>query len=258
VKRAPDSHKGENGKIAVVGGSQFIHGAPLMNLLAAEATGVDTLSVCLPACHAEVAKQATTNVFVHSFLSDELTADDAEEILELLATIDCAVIGSGISRESPSVKALMTILGVCSCPLVLDATALQPKTLELVRGKNAVLTPHLAELERMELDASELKAQAGESGVVICLKGPTDRIAGPGGKYEEISGGNAGLTVGGTGDALAGLIAGLMAQNIPAFDATVMGCTIMKRAATLLYPDKGYAFTTRDVIALIPQLLHTY
>lgn len=258
MKRESDSHKGENGKIAVVGGSEFIHGAPIINLLAAEATGVDTLSLCLPACHAEVAKNATTNVFVHPFRKDDLSADETEDILELLATIDCAVIGSGISRDSASVKALMTILGVCSCPLVLDATALQPQTLELVRGKNAVLTPHLAELERMEVDADDLQTQAGENGVVICLKGQTDRVAGPGGKYKEISGGNAGLTVGGTGDALAGVIAGVIAQGIPAFEATVMGCTIMKRAATLLYADKGYAFTARDVITQIPHLLHTY
>lgn len=258
MERRSDSHKGENGKIAIVGGSRHIHGAPILNLLAAESTGVDTLSVCLPACHEEVAKQATTNVFVHPFTGDDLSVRDTENILELLATIDCAVIGSGIARDTESVKALMTILGVCSCPLVLDATALQPKTLELVRGKNAVLTPHLAELERMEVDPDDLKAQAGESGVVLCLKGPVDHIAGPGGKYAEIEGGNAGLTVGGTGDTLAGLIAGLMAQGIPAFDATVMGCTIMKRAAADLYPQYGYAFSARDVIARIPHLIHSY
>jgi len=67
MQRSPDSHKGENGKVAVVGGSRHMHGAPLLAALAAEASGVDLVFVCLPACHEEVAKETSLNIQVHPF-----------------------------------------------------------------------------------------------------------------------------------------------------------------------------------------------
>ena len=93
--------------------------------------------------------------------------------------------------------------------------------------------------------------------MTILLKGPIDRIASSDGTMREIRGGNAGLTVGGTGDALAGLIAGLMAQRLPPTDACILASTIIKRAGTVLFHEKGHAYTTRDVIMQIPHLLQT-
>jgi len=84
-----------------------------------------------------------------------------------------------------------------------------------------------------------------------------DTVFAPDGRRMELRGGNAGLTVGGTGDALAGLIAGLIAQKLNPFEASVTAGTIIKRAGTVLFPEKGYAYTTRDVIREIPHLLHT-
>ena len=139
--------------------------------------------------------------------------------------------------------------------MVLDATALQPNTVEIVSGKNAVLTPHLGELERMQFTLEDLPDVAEDSGLVFIVKGPTDHIFGPDGT-EEIEGGNAGLTVGGTGDGLAGLIAGLIAQKMEPFDAAVMASRIIKQAGTTLEKTKGYAYTTAEVIAEIPELLH--
>lgn len=228
-----------------------------MNMLAAEKSGVDTISLCLPRCHEEVAKNSSLNVFVHPFTGDELTKKDVKSILELLATIDCAVLGSGIAREKEHVDVLMEIISECSCPMVLDATALQPETLEVISGKTSVLTPHMAELERMGLHLEDLPALAKKTGAVFCVKGETDHVIGPEG-HQDVSGGNAGLTVGGTGDALAGLIAGLIAQGTEPFEAAVMGTRIIKRAGTLLYPNNGYAYGTRAVIEQIPHLIHTY
>ncbi|MFH0851123.1 MAG: NAD(P)H-hydrate dehydratase, partial [Candidatus Peregrinibacteria bacterium] len=233
-----------------------MHGAPLFAALAAEASGADLIFVSLPKCHAEVAKATSLNFQVHPFGNDDLAAGDTPAILELLATLDCAVVGPGIAHgNTKSFKALLTIVAESPCRLILDATALQPETLELVRGKSAVLTPHLAELERMNLTVADLSQQAGNAGAVIFLKGPTDTIAGPDGSLTELTGGNAGLTVGGTGDALAGLIAGLMAQGMEPLDAAKTAGTVMKRAAEELFAEYGNAFGTRRVINEIPKML---
>lgn len=258
MERAADSHKGENGRVAIIGGSAAMHGAPLFSALAAEQTGVDLLYICLPACHADAAKQAGLNFQVQPFQGDELANSDTEAILELLATMDSAVIGPGIGRDSGQLQAMADIVAAASCQLVLDASALQPGVLDLVRGKGAVLTPHLGELERMQIDPEDLSDTATEYQATLLLKGQTDRIASPDSPVVEVSGGNAGLTVGGTGDVLAGIIAGLLAQGMQPAAACRRATTLMKHAADTLYPRKGYAFTATDIIGEIAPLLHAY
>jgi len=256
MQREPNSHKGENGKVAVVGGSRHMHGAPLLSALAAEASGVDLIYVALPDWHENVAKDTSLNFQIYPFMSDDLSEDDVKPVLELLATMDSAVLGPGIDHANEdSKKALFEIIEGASCSLVLDAAALQEETLGLVRKKTAVLTPHLGELERMKTNEKSLAEDAQEFEAVILLKGPTDQIFGPGGKSETVEGGNAGLTVGGTGDALAGLIAGLIAQKVEPFEAAVMGAEVMKAAADRLEEEKGFAFTTMDVIGEIPEVI---
>lgn len=255
MQRSPSSHKGDNGKVAIVGGSRYIHGAPIFNALAAQASGVDTISICLPRCHEETAKHHILNAFVHPFQGDLITDADIEPILELIAPLDCVVLGSGIARTGERVHALEEIIASSTTPMVLDATALQENTLELVRGKQAVLTPHLGELERMNIDENDLQDIANEYQAVIVLKGQVDRIVSSH-STEEVGGGNAGLTVGGTGDVLAGLIAGLIAQGMAAVDAAVDACTIMKRAGEELFEEKGYSYTAGDVVERIPMFLN--
>lgn len=255
MHRDAHSHKGDNGKVAVIGGSRFIHGAPIFNALAAESSGIDTLSLCVPRCHEEAAKSHMLNAFVHAFHGDQLSDADTEPILELIAPLDCVVIGSGIARTGERVQALEDIVASSTCPMVLDATALQRNTVELVSGKIAVLTPHLGELERMGFTPEDLPAVTADSGLIIVVKGHTDSVFGPD-VAEEIDGGNAGLTVGGTGDALAGLIAGLIAQKMEPFEATVTACRIIKDAGETLFKTYGYAYTAFHVIGEIPKLLH--
>lgn len=252
MPRSPDSHKGENGKVAVVGGSLLQHGAPLFSALAAEAAGVDLLFVALPRCHTEVAKQQSLNFQLRPFAGDELESSDIDVLLRTLATVDAAVIGPGLARTESTLRAIRELIESAPCPLVLDASALQPWTLQAARGKDAMVTPHLGELERMGISRDEIATIAKQSGVTIHLKGPTDHIASPDGSVEDIEGGNAGLSVGGTGDALAGLIAGLRAQNFPAADACRLASITIKRSGDVLREAQGFSYTTREIITHIP------
>lgn len=256
--RSPVSHKGENGSVAIIGGSRFQHGAPLFSALAAEASGVDLLYVFVPFSHTEAAKQTSLNFQVHPFgtpSSDELSSLDRTMIVELLATMDAVVIGPGLSRSASSLSSVQALLEACPCPVIADATALQVTTLAALAGKHAVLTPHLGELERMELSPKEVSVAAKKYGCTFLLKGPEDTVVSEDGIIKTVKGGNAGLTVGGTGDALAGLTAGLIAQGVPHADACVIASTVIKKAGDELFQDVGFSYTTADVIRRIPRFL---
>lgn len=240
----------------MIGGSLHQHGAPIFSALAAEASGVDLVFLALPKIHESVARMQSLNFQVHPFRGDELEKQDVAALLEMLATVDCAVMGPGLSRTPAALKVIRELIESAPCPLVLDASALQSWTLDAVAGKTAVVTPHLGELERMGVEPDTIDDAAKKSGAVIHLKSQTDRIA-DGKTVEEVSGGNAGLTVGGTGDALAGLIAGLIAQGMKPTEACVMASTVIKRAGTLLFHEFGNAYGTRRVIEQIPHLLQT-
>ena len=241
--------------MAIIGGSRHMHGAPLFAALSAEATGVDLLYVCLPACHEEQAKSVGLNMMVYPFQGNELYEVDREPILELLATMDCAVIGPGIARTKESIAALSDIVAEAQCTLILDASALQKGTLKAVQGKSTILTPHLGELERMEIETDTLSDVAKEAEATILLKGPTDTIVSADGNISEVQGGNAGLTVGGTGDVLAGCIAGLVAQGEEHTAACIRASTLVKKSGELLLKEIGYAYTATDVIETLSHLL---
>jgi NAD(P)H-hydrate epimerase len=275
MDRSPTSHKGQNGVVAVVGGSLTMHGAPTFAALAAEAAGVDLIHPCIPERHETVIRSFSPNFICHTFRNDDLGKSDVSAVEEVLKLCCSAVIGPGLASFESAQKAMKQIITNATIPLVVDGAALQPWTFDALNpstgsggaGKPAVLTPHAGELARMQgvvlknKSHEELKdlicTIAKERGLVILLKGAVDIIAGPKG-CSEVSGGNAGLTKGGTGDVLAGLIAGLIALRVDPEKACVMATTIVKRAAEELAKEKGFAFTTLDVIQQIPQLLHTY
>lgn len=256
--RRPDSHKGENGSVAVVGGSRHQHGAPLFAALAAEASGSDLLYVWLPEIHADIGRSQSLNFQVHSFggaKSDEIGGTDRRRLLEFLATIDVAVIGPGLPRTPSSLRSIMELLEEAPCPMVCDASALQPTTLAAVSGRHAVLTPHLGELERMGIALKDLPSLAREHRCTFLAKGIVDTIVDEQGNKTEIPGGNPGLTVGGTGDALAGLVAGLIAQGMDHAEACALASSAVKQAGDQLFPDFGYAYTTAHVIRILPKFL---
>ena len=255
MQRKPSSHKGQNGTVAIIGGSRAMHGAPLLAALAAEASGVDLIHVCLPVCHTEVAKQTSLNFFVHPFAGDALHAKDASGIVELLSAVNSAVIGCGATENTAH---LQPVIEQCPCTMVLDAGALQEQTLAWVHGKEAILTPHSGEWDRMGLSKSAPEDIAAEHAVTIFHKGPEDTVAYKDGRTDTLTGGNAGLTVGGTGDVLAGLVGGLLAQGADTKKACLFAGNVMKKAGEELFKEKGYAYRAVDIVKMIPECLHQF
>lgn len=267
MRRSPASHKGENGTVAVIGGSHRFHGAPIFTALAAEHSGVDMVYPVIHSCNETVTKAASPAFIVRTFKDASLTEKETQGIIALLKDMHAAVLGPGLAETKENEMALASIVANAACALVLDARALRPGILRKIRkDATVVLTPHLGELEhitgkslsdipRKEVTAL-VKLLAQETHTTVVLKGQVDFLCSADGKTATVKGGNAGLTKGGTGDALAGLIAGLIAQGMEPFRASALACVIIKKAADDLYPSKGFAYSTLDVIHAIPKTLH--
>ena len=146
---------------------------------------------------------------------------------------------------------------------IIDAGALQMMDTALI-PKNAILTPHHKEFEQLLQKGESGKREAGSNKVqiqefakkyncMVLLKGEVDMVS-DGEKIQEISGGNAGMTKGGTGDVLAGLIAALACKNDP-WVATIAGSYINKAAGENLFGKVGYFFNASDLADEIPKVM---
>jgi NAD(P)H-hydrate epimerase len=150
-------------------------------------------------------------------------------------------------------------------PLLLDADAL--KALGVVGKKlfdnSTVVTPHAGEFQAvsgklpsrdMTVRPGEVKALASRTGAVVLLKGHTDIIS-DGERVKLNDTGNPGMTVGGTGDVLSGIVAGLMAQGVSGFRAAVAGAFVNGAAGDFAQQQYGYHLTPTDLLDHIPRIL---
>ncbi|NCB09289.1 MAG: hypothetical protein EOM73_14130, partial [Bacteroidia bacterium] len=136
---------------------------------------------------------------------------------------------------------------------VLDAGALQMLDLDYLPN-NCILTPHRLEMELLEKKAETKKSRQQLETVVLIKKGRVDEVWQNNHCQTKISGGNAGLTKGGSGDALAGLIAGLFCYNEPLI-AAEYGSKVLKQAGDDLFKNRGPFFTTTQLVKQIPETL---
>lgn len=262
-KRFKISHKGQNGRVLVVGGSKDYSGAPAIAALSSLKSGSDIAVVACPSIVSTVIMSYSPDLIVKSLTDDLITPKDLDKILELSTNADSLVIGCGIGREDETADALNNIIEKVDKPVVIDADALKIIDPELIKKSDveSVLTPHSAEFNALfSVKIPELLKQRIETVVkvsksydaTVVLKGATDIIA----FNDEIklnATGNPGMTVGGTGDCLAGLIGGLIAQGHHAFEAAFLGAYVNGRAGDLAAEDYGYNFTTSDMLNYIPK-----
>lgn len=251
-----DSHKGDNGKVMIIGGSKLFHAASLWPL--------------------EIASRIVDMVFYASVpennqLVHEIKKDWAggivvarERIADYMQEADAVLIGPGLPREEgveegdDDTKALTEDL-LKKYPTkrwVIDGGSLQVMDPKLIPA-NAILTPHHKEFERLfgvvgtEASCMEMTQKYN---CVIVLKGEEDIICSPI-QCVRVSGGNAGMTKGGTGDVLAGLVVSLYAQNADPFLAATCSSYINKKAAESLSQKVGIYFNATDLVGEIPKVM---
>lgn len=238
----PSSHKGQNGKVLLIGGSELFHAASRWSLDVL-ASMVDMVFYSSVPVNNELIVQAKGEFW------DGVVVPRGE-VENYLAEADVILIGPGMEREAETTKITNELLAKYpQKKWVLDAGALQMMDPRLL-NEHCIITPHQGELARLLESSSELI----KTGVTILLKGQKDRVYNQN-EEEWVEGGNAGMTKGGTGDALAGLVAGLYVFTNKPFAAALVGSFVNKMAGDRLYARVGPFFKTSQLVSEIPVVL---
>ena len=253
------SHKGDWGKLLVVGGSPGLTGALALAATAALRIGAGLVRIGLPrSLHPILAAKVTSAMTIPLPEGEDgqLLRIAADEVLGRFGDWDALVLGPGLGRFPECERLVMSLLGRWRGPLVLDADALNalaawgadswvPRVREIRaagRAGGAVLTPHLGEMSRLTgRNMEELRADPVEVarewatrwGATLVLKGAPSVTAGPDGRVWVNPTGNSGLATGGSGDVLSGVIGALLGQGMPGPEAAVLGCYLHGLAADL-------------------------
>jgi len=265
--RPAESHKGDFGKLLVIGGSETYSGAPALVALAALRTGVDLTYIAASEKTAYAISCMTPNVITIKLKDAHLNPDNVSQIRQYLEKSTATVIGPGLGLHEETKKAVGEIVAAAEeigIPLLLDADGLKAFA-EFKRPLQTplVLTPHAGEYtiltskelpSNLEEKAERVKKTAARLNAVILLKGNTDIIS-DGKKVRLNSTGNPGMTVGGTGDVLSGVVGGFMAQQTEAFEAAVAGAFINGAAGDFVKSEKGYHMMPTDLLDWIPKVI---
>ena len=264
TSREAATHKGQNGNVLVVGGNNEYSGAPALAALSSLRSGVDMSIVACPTSVASTIRSYSPDLIVKGLSDKYINFDDTSRILELSKKADSMVIGCGIGIEEETRLALNEMIEKIQNPIVIDADALKILDSDLIseHRHEIVLTPHKAEFKAFfGVDIPEKLSQkidivleySKEYGCTVVLKGNVDIIS-DGEAIRLNATGNPGMTVGGTGDVLAGLIGGLLAQGHNAYESAYLGAFINGAAGDIAKKEYGYNFLASDVIKYIPMV----
>ncbi|MFB6209697.1 MAG: NAD(P)H-hydrate dehydratase [Candidatus Nanohaloarchaea archaeon] len=252
LDRDPDSHKGENGKVGIIGGSKDFTGAPSLSAKAALRTGCDLAKILTSEYSRSVVAGFSENFIVDSHPSGYLDERGMEKAEELQDWSDCCVIGPGLG--DPDDDTIRQMVSEASKPLIIDAEAIQPALdAELY---DAVFTPHRGEAEVIRERFTSIQDFVDEKEVVVVVKGQVDRIYSPEG-VEANDTGDPTMTVGGTGDVLTGIIASLVSQGLDPEEAARLGCWIDGKAGELASEEYGNGALATDMIENIPEVIES-
>ncbi|MDI6708174.1 MAG: NAD(P)H-hydrate dehydratase [Candidatus Thermoplasmatota archaeon] len=264
-KPEKDSKKGDNGRVLVIGGGPYT-GAPALAASAAYRTGVDLVHLAVPSAIYQITASYSPNFIVHSVDREILTQNAIGKILELAEKVDSVVIGPGLGNAKETKVAIKELVAKITLPLVIDANAFDAIKLHNIKNKTGVVTPHSKEFKKLtgqafpkELDKriSSVEKFAKQVKMVILLKAPIDIISN-GSKTKLSYTGNEAMTVGGTGDVLAGIVAALLAKKVEPFRAACMGAFINGHAGDLVFKEKSYSLLATDIIEKIPMVLKEF
>lgn len=267
VPRIATSKKGDNGIVLVVGGNRIYHGAPLLASLAALRSGTDLVYTAVPRSNIVATRSFSPNIIALPLPDDKLTVGSSNRLLAVIPKRpDSAAIGMGMTIAKPA--ALLTIIkGLLArgSKLVLDASALIPSMLDEISGTETIITPHIGEYKRIfgenlpdsEVERiSNIQKCAKQYRIVILLKGWIDIIS-DGERVGINRTHNCAMTVGGTGDILTGIVAGLLTKVKP-FEASLLGSYFNGVAGNLAYKRIGLHLAATDLLEDLPTAMKPF
>jgi len=265
--RPREVHKGDFGRLLVVGGSEVFSGAPALVAMAALRVGVDLTYIAAPEKTARAISSMSPALITVKLEGKHLNSRNVPTIKQYLETSTAVVMGPGLGLHGETKETVGEILKMIEkerIPLLLDADGI--KAFAEFRGEAGfplVLTPHAGEYEiltgkklpkDLEQRGEKLQKTAGKLGATILLKGPVDVISD--GKRVKLNfTGNPGMTVGGTGDVLSGIVGTFLAQGADPFEAAVAGAFVNGAAGDFVWSEKGYHMVPTDILEWIPNVI---
>ena len=265
--RPPGVHKGDFGRLLLVGGSEVFSGAPALVAMAALRAGVDLTYIAAPEKTARAISSMSPALITVKLEGKHLNSRNTSIIKQYLETSTAVVIGPGLGlhRETKgAVEEIMKLTEEEKIPLLLDADGLKAFA-EFKRKVDwpLVLTPHAGEYEiltgrklpkDLEERVEKVQKTARKLGATILLKGPVDVIS-DGKRVKFNFTGNPGMTVGGTGDVLSGIVGAFLAQGADPFEAAVAGAFVNGAAGDFVWSEKGYHMVPTDILEWIPRVI---
>lgn len=262
--RKKTSHKGDNGKVLVVGGSREYTGAAALAGLAALRSGCDLVTIAAPKKVAWAINALSPDLITLKVKCEHLTTKNTAEIIKVSKNYDVVLIGNGISLKSA--KFVKKLVKKIKKPLVMDADAI--KSVSLKDVNSAIITPHSKEMEillknsgygkLLEIKDHKLLIKNLQRLVkdnVLLIKGRTDIILSQE-RFVLNHSGNAAMTKAGTGDVLAGLCAGFLAQCKDPMKSAAAAAWINGHVGDLLAKRKhGPIFLASDMVEEIRKII---
>lgn len=264
--RNPWAHKGNFGKVLLLCGSRGYTGAAYFAAMGALRCGAGLVFLGVPeSIYAiEAVKLNEPIVFPLPDAEGKLSVEAVPEILNRLPQMDTVLVGCGLGQSEGAWLVVKAVLENAKCPVVLDADGINlvSKHMDILRRREypTVLTPHEGEFSRMGGTVggdsmASAAAFAAEYGCILVLKGHRTCISDGQFGYQNQTG-NPGMAVGGSGDVLAGMIAGLIGQGIDPLEASACGVWLHGAAGDLCAAEMGqYPMLPSDMLDKILRLM---
>ena len=259
LDRDPESHKGQNGEVLVIGGGPYT-GAPALAARSALRAGADLVRVACPRTVARELQGYSENLIVRSFDGDNLAPLHVEELLDLARRHDTVVLGPGLGDEDTTLDAVVEFLEGYDGTAVVDADALSVIS-DVETDADLLCTPHQGEFRAIGGETAEdwrerasLVADfAAEHDLTVLLKGAADVVSD--GETTRVNRtGNPGMTVGGTGDVLAGVV-GALAATQPPRHAAAIGAYVTGTAGDLVVEERGHGLVATDLLDAVARAI---
>jgi NAD(P)H-hydrate epimerase len=268
--RAADAHKGDAGRVLVIGGSPGLTGAPALTGLGAARAGAGLVTVGIAEPLQPLLAAKLTEVMTLPLAADPgatISLHALDTIVDWSGRVDAIALGPGLSQQGNVGELVEALVRVIETPLVVDADALNvlARRAHVLEDRDApiILTPHPGELGRLlDLSIGEIQEDrlgmarraADQFNAVVVLKGAATVIAEPGGEAWINPFANPGMASGGMGDVLTGVIAALLAGGADPMSAAVAGVYLHSLAGEICVEELGpQGFLALDVAARLPR-----
>ena len=245
LERPQDVHKGQNGKVLVIAGSEKFTGAPALTAESALRSGADLVKI-FTAEKARPVVQGYSQDFIVESYGEKFDKESLEKARKLEEWADITVIGPGLKADEEAVKKFSETAE----NLVVDAEAIEAC---LESSKN-VFTPHSGEAELIRKKYGSLRNFASEKDNTVLLTSNIDKIYSKEAVLENRTG-NSSMTAGGTGDVLTGILAGLWSQGLERDESAYLAAYLNGKAGEKISQKYGNGLKASDLPPEIAEVL---